>query len=150
MSTVSIDLKRLRANPPRSLGNYPPWLPTRTYAVAQLLGVHPKTLLAWCRDDIGPQPLPQHMFVGNHFYWKPGEIIAWWEKLALPPGKARSYEQICDEWLSGTRQITDDEKWEWPPAHCALDIVRSMMRPEPRCLRELANGAEPHPEAEAA
>lgn len=129
MSTVSIDLKRLRANPPRQLNGYPPWLPTRTYAAAQLLGVHPKTLLGWYRADIGPQPLPQHLFVGNHLYWKPGEIIAWWEKLALPRDRARSYEQICEEWVDNRRQITEDEKWDWPATRWSLDIVKSMMRP---------------------
>ena len=131
MLDVHPDLKRLKKNPPQAMGAFPPWLPLSTEIAAAFLRVHPKTLLTWYRAGIGPSPVKQGIFVGRQLYWRPGDLIAWWEQQILPPDQARSFEKVCADWQAkGPWEVSADEKYALPPAKYSLALIREMIRPE--------------------
>ncbi len=96
-----IDKEKLLRNPPPSFGVHPPWVPVATFAAANFLNVHPKTLLAWTREGIGPKSIPKDKFTHNQLYWLPGELLSWWEETAL--GEGRGYQEVCHDWAMANK-----------------------------------------------
>ena len=138
-----IDKEKLLRNPPPSFGVHPPWVPVATFAAANFLNVHAKTLLAWNREGIGPQPIDKQKFLYNQLYWLPGNLLRWWEETAL--GKSRSYQDICHEWaMANTLVLIHGGKSEMRPRELR---VRGRGSVEPlggRCGNEPADQVEMH------
>jgi hypothetical protein len=100
---------------PQSLDGLPPWVPISTYAAANFLNVHQKTLLAWYRTGVGPQPLPKDQSTHNKLWWVPGRLLEWWERI-VTDGRGRSYEQICSDWRRDNAVLDSmNLAWEMPP-----------------------------------
>ena len=100
---MKINLKRLKETPPLNLGILPARQPIPTFAAANFLGIHEKTLLKWNRWGLCPSPVPRDKYLGAELYWIPAELIAWWEKMALDT--PRSVKEICDQWFEENRLL---------------------------------------------
>jgi len=98
-----IDKEKLLRNPPPSFGIHPPWIPVATFAAANFLNVHPKTLLGWRRHGIGPRSIEKGRFLHNELFWFPGELLSWWEEATL--GKGRGYQEICHDWAMANKLV---------------------------------------------
>ena len=120
---MSLDKEKLRSNPPRAFGTHPPWVPVPTFAAANFLNVHLKTLLLWRRQGVGPQAVPKDTYIHNQLYWLPGKLLEWWEATAL--GQGRSYQQICDEWAKANALLVlEAGRPELPERPEARHLVR--------------------------
>ena len=120
-----VDKEKLLRNPPPSFGVHPPWVPVATFAAANFLNVHTKTLLGWRRHGIGPRSVEKGRFLHNELYWLPGELLSWWEETAL--GKGRGYQEICHDWAMANKLLLLHSPKSEMPA-----------RPAPRHLRRRA------------
>lgn len=117
-------VENLRRRTPRPLGPLPPWVPIRTHAAAEFLGVHQKTLLAWYRAGVGPQPRPKEQSTHNQLWWVPGRLLEWWERM-VTGGQGRTYEQICADWCSANVVLnTMNMSWDMPPVVCSRHARR--------------------------
>jgi hypothetical protein len=94
---------KLRKNSPPSLYGFPPWIPVQTFAAANFLRVHEKTLLRWHRHGLGPQPIEKERYLDNQLYWLPGKLLAWWESQTM--AQPRSYQEICTQWCDENKPI---------------------------------------------
>jgi hypothetical protein len=115
--------EKLLRNPPLSFGVHPPWVPVPTFAAANFLNVHPKTLLGWRRHGIGPRSIEKERFLNNELYWLPGQLLSWWEETAL--GKGRDYQVICHDWAMANKLVLlHGGRWEMPEKPGARHLRR--------------------------
>jgi hypothetical protein len=106
---MQINIDRLRTNGTYSLSGVAPWVPIQTFAAANYLKVHQKTLLEWHKQSIGPEPEPREAYLGNQLYWMPSRLRAWWEELVLD--RPRTEDQIIADWKVDCFWWED---FEWP------------------------------------
>jgi hypothetical protein len=92
-----------------SFGTHAPWVSVPTFAAANFLKVHEKTLLKWHHLGVGPEPEPRDKYTQNQLYWVPAKLLAWWE--AQTSDRPRTEDQIIAEWKI---KVFWWEDYEWP------------------------------------